>query len=47
MIKCFDSDIFDEEKQALNNIIDSRILAFGPHVSEFESQYKKYSKKKI
>ena len=46
MIKCFDSDISSKEKRALNEIIDSRILAFGPKVEEFENQYKAHSKKK-
>ena len=35
MIKCFDSDISVKEKQALDDIIDTRVLAFGPKVQEF------------
>lgn len=45
MIKCFDSDISVKEKQALDDIINTRVLAFGPKVQEFEKRYKTYSKK--
>ena len=45
MIKCFDSDLSDKEKDSLSKVIDSKILAFGPLVGEFESAYKKFSNK--
>ena len=46
MIKCFDSDITDEDKQNLLTTLQSRVLAFGPNVLEFESKYSIFSKKK-
>ena len=45
MIKCFDSDLTNLEKHSLSEVIDSRILAFGPLVSEFENKYKQFSSK--
>lgn len=45
MIKCFDPDISQEEKTALCETIDAKVLAFGPNVQQFEQQYEKYSKK--
>ena len=46
MIKCFDSDITDEDKQNLLTTLQSRVLAFGPNVLEFERKYSIFSKKK-
>ena len=46
MIKCFDSDIKDKDKQSILECLDSRILAFGPNVSEFENRYSSFSKKR-
>lgn len=45
MIKCFDSSITQQDKQNLLNTLESRILAFGPNVEEFENRYSRYSKK--
>ena len=46
MIKCFDSDITEEDKQNLLTTLQSRVLAFGPNVLEFENKYSIFSKKK-
>ncbi|MHA1967100.1 MAG: DegT/DnrJ/EryC1/StrS family aminotransferase [Candidatus Hodarchaeales archaeon] len=45
MIKCFDSDISPEDKEKILECLDSRILAFGPNVEEFENRYSHFSKK--
>ena len=46
MIKCFDSNITEEDKQSLLTTLQSRVLAFGRNVSEFEHRYASFSKKK-
>lgn len=45
MIKCFDSDITEEDKKRVLDTLNSKVLAFGPRVTEFEQKYKKFSKK--
>lgn len=45
MIKCFDSSICQKDKKNLLECLESRVLAFGPNVSEFENRYANLSKK--
>ncbi|MHA1941762.1 MAG: DegT/DnrJ/EryC1/StrS family aminotransferase [Candidatus Hodarchaeales archaeon] len=45
MIKCFDSNITEQDKLNLLTTLQSKVLAFGPNVSEFESRYADLSKK--
>ena len=47
MIKCFDVNITKQDEKNILDTLKSRILAFGPNVSEFESQYFKFSRKKF
>jgi dTDP-4-amino-4,6-dideoxygalactose transaminase len=46
MIKCFDSNITEQDKKNVLSTLDTRVLAFGPNVEEFESRYSYFSKKK-
>lgn len=47
MIKCFDSNITKKDKKRVLETLETRVLAFGPNVSEFESRYSKFSEKKF
>jgi dTDP-4-amino-4,6-dideoxygalactose transaminase len=45
LIKCFEPDLGNEDYQQVLETLKTKILGFGPKVSEFEEKYKKFSNK--
>ncbi len=46
MINCFEPNITKQDIESVSSTIESKVLAFGPDVTKFESLYSTYSKKK-
>ena len=45
MIKCFEPTITKDAHTQIHEVLESKLLGFGPKVSEFERNYSAYSKK--
>lgn len=45
MINCFEPNIQVQDFEKVQKTLKSKILAYGPNVLEFETEYKKFSKK--
>lgn len=46
MIKCFEPNLTAADIDAVLKVLETKVLAFGSNVSQFEEGYKKFSKKK-